>query len=435
MTWRQQWAPDISAGTRTGNQGTIRKVISQAGQFGALKLMNSQDVLRTERVARFDAETLALQHLDVFNVPKILEAGKESSGAPYFICEWVEGKTLQNFVSGSPQPLKLALKLSLQLAKILAAVHAQNVVHRDIKPDNLIVCQDGTLWLVDFGISWLDTKSGDQNLTILNDSRMGNHFLALPEFVGRDEKRDPRSDVTQAVGILFFLLTGAKPSQLRDAYLRPPHKGLLAEKFLPANTANPSWYKVLTIFDIGFAQTLTHRFQTAQQLYEHLDAVEDPVTVREEASPALAAARMRFETARMAIASQIDEVESNMLYALNQIATSVDSVAAAEGFNGPSKNACLVERPGYEIAVLWSMNHIRNNEPRIFYKLRACLFGEDNNRVELRLTAQHKNISTLDKRYYETFATDTTGFVTAGEACAREIFIDALEDLTRKYTI
>ena len=431
MTWTQNWQLDATVVARAGNQGTVKKVVNLQGQFGALKQPRPETSLRKERISRFSTEVRVLEQLEIEGIPKILESGIENNQAPYFISEWVEGETLQNAFGGKSQNFNISVDLSIQLACLLRAVHKHDVVHRDIKPDNLIVASDGKLWLVDFGIAWMESEEQDAQLTLLQGSRMGNHFLSLPEFIDRGEKRDPRSDVTQAVGILFFLLTGVKPVQLRDAFLRPPHKGDSADRFQSIAKMDSRWPQVLSIFDIGFAQTLTYRFQNAEQYLERLQLLNSPSNSNShlEEDPVVAAFKS-YETKRLSIDAQIDELEQNLITVLNEIASSVSVVAASKDFNGPLINAA-VERPGQEVAVLWQIMHKRNNEPYIFYKLRACLIGSGRNRLELRMTAQHQPMSSLDNVYFDVPSADITGFTEKGKGYARQIFADALMDLNR----
>ena len=140
--------------------------------------MRPVDAQRTERVSRFRTEVEVLRHLAVAGVPRVLAAGESVNGIPYLISEWIDGKTLTHTVNGRGMPLHTSVVITLQLANLLLDIHAKDVVHRDIKPDNLMIDQHQRLWLVDFGLSWLSGPE-DEQLTSVAGSRIGNHFLVL----------------------------------------------------------------------------------------------------------------------------------------------------------------------------------------------------------------------------------------------------------------
>ena len=431
MSWTQEWRIDSSSRIQHGNQGSVVRVFDCTERQGALKRMKPVDLERSERLARFTAEAAILEKLNIPGVPRVLERGVDDEGAPYFISEWVEGRTLTNVVNGRPQPLHHAIDVCQQLVHLLEAVHAQGVVHRDIKPDNLLVSEKGKLWLVDFGISW-NNNAVDQQLTEAAGSRIGNYFLTLPEHLENAEKRDLRSDLTQAVGILFYLLTGRKPSQLRNSFLHAPHEREPEASELRARIEGTQLTALLSLFDVGFAQTLPHRFQCAEQLLFRLVQLGQRQAQESSRGDQLSLAKASYLAARQAIDASIDEIEAKLVTAVKTVSSRVAAVAAREGFEGPHPTATQVVRPGREVATLWKMCQKGHGEPCIFYKLRACLVGTRQEILELRLTAQHSPVSTVDKMYFQVPAADITGFVSAAEKIADEILGDAIRDLTRR---
>jgi serine/threonine protein kinase len=400
-----------------------------SGMLGALKSMREADARRTERVGRFRTEVEVLKHLSVIGVPKVMASGESASGFPYLISEWVDGKTLTHTVNGRGMPLQAAISLTRQLAALLVKIHANGVVHRDIKPDNLMIDRQQRLWLVDFGLSWFAAPE-DEQLTAVAGSRIGNHFLVLPESIQPGAQRDPRSDVTLAVGVFFYVLTGWKPAQLRDALMRPPHKVPAAEEKLAAAASGPTLTAINSLFDVGFAPSLSHRLQSAQELVTRLAEVEQPSSLQAgAASDRIARSLQRYESTRRSIDAAIDGVEDRLVSSLRQIASAIKSVAVANGFDGPHENAVGVATPGKEVSVLWRMRKAGHHDPSIFYKVRACLSGAEAGTVELRLTAEHAPFSQLDRKYVEMPSADQTRLVTQGVALADAIFADAVEDL------
>jgi serine/threonine protein kinase len=434
MTYRQTWDIDKTSKSIAGNQGVVACVIRRTdGVLGALKVLKTADLCKTERTKRFQMEIAALKHLGCPGVPRILEDGYAESGAPYFIAEWMQGETLQRYVSGNALALESALAICDQLINILEQVHAQEVVHRDIKPDNMILSRDGRLSLVDFGIAWFNQQDLESELTEVHGTRLGNFFLILPEFYGSQDKRDHRSDLTFAVGILFYMLTGAKPVQLRDAGVRPPHRTAAASKFRDDAVADPRWPLVQSIFDVGFSINPDRRYQTAAELRAALHRVINFSNSNQlSADTRLREALASHHAARVTMDEQIDEIEQDLLGAVVEIASGVGAIAREHGFDGPV-NQSAVDRPGEVVSVLWQFKRIDHNEPKIFYRVTARLVGEEKNSVELRLTAVHREISTLDNLYYTGRSADVAGLILAGKQQAPQIVADVLIDLTSKF--
>lgn len=434
MTYHQTWDLDKASKSVAGNQGIVARVIRRAdGAVGALKVLKVVDRNSTERTKRFEMEIAALRHLNCSNVPRVLEDGKDENGAPYFISEWNPGLTLQGFVSGQPQTLEKALDICSQLVNILEQVHAQKVVHRDIKPDNMILNCDGRLSLVDFGIAWFSRQDPISELTEVHGTRLGNFFLVLPEFYGNQDKRDHRSDLTFAVGILFFLLAGVKPVQLREAGVRPPHRTDMASRFRSDAMADQRWPLVQSIFDVGFSINPDHRYQSAVELQAALRRVINFSNGTQlSADTRLREALASHHAVRVAVDEQIDEIEQNLMSAMVEVASGVGAIAKEHGFTGPV-NQSAVDRPGEVVSVLWQFKRVDHNEPNVFYRIRACLVAEKKSNVELRLTAAHPHISTLDNLYYTGRSTDVAGLILAGKQQAAQIVADALDDLTSKF--
>lgn len=429
MSWEIDWEVDSNASEKSGNQGVVRRVVNRStGEIGALKLMRKEDARRTERLTRFENEAEALRRLTVSGVPKVLAAGRSANGIPYLISRWIEGRTLTQTVNGKGMSLHDSVSITRQLVVLLSEIHKNGVVHRDIKPDNLMVDENQRLWLVDFGLSWLEGPE-DTQLTVRAGSRIGNHFLVLPESIQEGAQREPRSDLTLAVGVFFYLLTGFKPAQLRDSLLRPPHKTPSAQEIFSSIDSASTINAINSLFDVGFAQTLTHRLQSSEDFLVRLENISQPkITQGSSSSERIAASLQKYQSTRQLIDAAIDEIENNMVSSVRQIAAAVRDIARANDFDGPLDNAG-VTAPGREVSVLWQMKRTGHHDPYIFYKIRACLTGQDRSLVELRLTASHAETSSIDKIYIAVPASDHTQFVVKGVDFASEVFADALDEL------
>jgi serine/threonine protein kinase len=124
--------------TRLGRQVAIKFI---AGDIAA-------DAMATERLAREARLTSSLNHPNIVTVHDVGEAG----GQPYLVMELVEGRSLQEFIADGRIPLPRVLDLAAQIADGLAAAHDAGVIHRDLKPRNVMLTTDGRAKIVDFGL-------------------------------------------------------------------------------------------------------------------------------------------------------------------------------------------------------------------------------------------------------------------------------------------
>ncbi len=160
---------------------------------------------QAEAMGRFRREAQAAGRLIHPNIVTIYEYGEENDTA-FIAMEYVEGRGLKEILSAQPGfALAEVADILNQLLTGLQYAHANGIVHRDIKPDNLIFSPDGTLKIMDFGIARLESSS----LTMAG-SVMGTPSYMAPELFS-GEKIDQRSDLFSAGIILYQLLTGRKP--------------------------------------------------------------------------------------------------------------------------------------------------------------------------------------------------------------------------------
>jgi WD40 repeat protein len=161
-------------------------------------------------VKRFLAEAEALAAIDHPNVVGVFDQG-EYQGLPYFVMEFCPGGSLQQRVKDRPLPAKEAAVLVERLARGVQAAHARNVLHRDLKPDNVLFAADGTPKVTDFGLAKRFDDSGDGGLTATG-AVMGTPSYMAPEQAKGDSKRvGPAADVYALGAVLYRLVTGRPP--------------------------------------------------------------------------------------------------------------------------------------------------------------------------------------------------------------------------------
>jgi serine/threonine-protein kinase len=173
----------------------------------AIKLMHADFSEDTEQMRpRFYREARAAAKLQHRNIVTIFEFAEESN-IPYIVMEFLRGTALGARMNAQP-PLTLDDKLNIvaQLCDGLSYAHDQGVVHRDVKPDNVFLLEDGSVKLLDFGIAKLTTST----LTRQGDV-LGSASYMSPEQVGGSESVDGRADVFSTGVVLYELLCGKKP--------------------------------------------------------------------------------------------------------------------------------------------------------------------------------------------------------------------------------
>ena len=214
----------VSPGTRLGNY-LVRSLIGSGGMGEvylahderlrrdvALKLMAPRLDQEAQAVDRFIREALAVSALNHPNIVTIHETGEAAAGR-FIVMELVQGRSLREVIREGAT-VDQARDLARQVAEALAVAHAQQIVHRDVKPDNVMVRADGYVKVLDFGLARIAMSQHAGDATISAETRTGLVLGTLgylsPE-QARGEAVTTASDVF-ALGILLYeLLTGQHP--------------------------------------------------------------------------------------------------------------------------------------------------------------------------------------------------------------------------------
>ena len=186
-----------------GGMGTVWKARNTAtGGYVALKLLHSIYVDDADYVARFEREVEVSQRIVSPNVVQVLGYGKRGD-IPYVEMEYVDGKSLREIVrDGGPMSWEDSKPLLRQIAEGLGAAHAAGVIHRDVKPSNIMVNSAGVVKLADFGIARA------MDLTRMTG---GVTMLGTPAYMSPDIETTEQSDLYGLGCVLYEMLTGAPP--------------------------------------------------------------------------------------------------------------------------------------------------------------------------------------------------------------------------------
>jgi len=224
-----------------------------------LPIAPADDEIGSDLMERFLQEFALVSQIDHPNVARIFNQGFSESYA-YISMEYFPGGDLRELIAKGLQP-NVAIAILLQIAGALTAVHAQGIVHRDMKPDNVMIRADGSLALADFGIA----KQTNSEISRTKHGEVFGtpYYLAPEQALGLPV--DQRTDI-YSLGILFFeMLSGRRPFQADNAQaLMYQHVNAPVPR-LPSGLA---LYQPLV--DKMMAKKKTDRFENANLLIEYV---------------------------------------------------------------------------------------------------------------------------------------------------------------------
>ena len=182
----------------------------------ALKIVQ-HEVASPFTLRRFHLERQILARLEHPNIARLLDGGTTGDGRPFLVMEYVEGVPIDRYCAERHLTAPLCLELCLQVASALAYAHQNLVIHRDLKPGNILVTGDGVPKLLDFGIAkLLDAEHDVEGST--RTQRLMTPQYASPEQI-RNEPVTPASDLYSFGVLLYQLLTGKLPCGLDNCTL------------------------------------------------------------------------------------------------------------------------------------------------------------------------------------------------------------------------
>lgn len=189
----------------TGGMSDVYKAkCHKLNRYVAIKVLKKEFSEDRVFVSKFRAEAQSAAGLAHPNIVNVYDVGDED-GIYYIVMELVEGITLKKYIEKRGRiPYKEAVSIAIQVAKGMEAAHSHHIIHRDIKPQNIIISKDGKVKVTDFGIAKAATSS------TINSSAMGSVHYISPE-QARGGYSDERSDIYSFGVTLFEMVTGIVP--------------------------------------------------------------------------------------------------------------------------------------------------------------------------------------------------------------------------------
>lgn len=240
-----------------------------------LKFLSEELTTNELGLRRFLREARLASSLDHPNICTIYEVN-QVDGLDFIVMQYAEGKTLKQLIAGKPLEPQVTISIAVQIADALAAAHDQNVIHRDIKPGNIIVTKKGQVKILDFGLAKSlayanrDNEADESELT-RQGAQLGTPAYMSPE-QARGEPADQRSDIFSFGVVLYEMTSGRVPFKARsqaetmNAVINTPHT--------PVSELNRKVSADLaSVIDRALAKEPADRYQTTSEMLADLNRI------------------------------------------------------------------------------------------------------------------------------------------------------------------
>jgi len=253
-----------------GGMGIVYLAVRDDGAFKknvAIKLLRGDAVTR-EFLERFRHERQVLANFDHPNIARILDGGDTTEGMPFYVMEYVEGRPIDRHCDEEKLSLNDRLKLFQKLCGALQYLHQNQVIHRDLKPGNILVSTEGVVKLLDFGIA-KQLGPASMELTTADGTPLTPAYASPEQFTGR---ADARSDIYTLGVILYLMLTGKLPDQ---GTIKPPSESVREDTQRTQETTKQLRKRLMGDLDLVVLKAMHResrlRYGSAQELSDDLD--------------------------------------------------------------------------------------------------------------------------------------------------------------------
>lgn len=244
----------------------------------AIKVLPKRMSESPEFVERFYKEGKAAARLSHNNIVQAIDVGATPDDFHYFVMEYIEGKTLYDIMQ--PPPVgdgrnfseTEALDITMQIADALAHAHKRGLIHRDVKPKNIILTPQGVAKLTDLGLA-RDTDDKDA-ATSEAGKAYGTPYYISPEQIRGDVDIDFRADIYSLGATMYHLVTGRPPFD-GDTPSAVMHKHLKQPLVPPDHVNTALSAGIGEIIEVAMAKNREDRYQSAEDMLEDLGAVRD----------------------------------------------------------------------------------------------------------------------------------------------------------------
>ena len=249
-----------------GGMSTVYKATDKVLKRNvAVKILRDEFTTDEEFIKRFEAEAQSAARLTHANIVSIYDVGAEGN-LYYIVMELIQGKTLKEIIieERGPLPWKWSVNVAIQIASALEIAHRNNIVHRDIKPHNIIITEDGVAKVTDFGIAKAVSNS---TITAFGTTIGSVHYFS-PEHA-RGGFTDAKSDLYSLGVVMYEMLTGKVPFDA-DTPVSVALKHMQEEPEEPIEMNPNIPVAINKIIMKALQKDVTLRYQSATEMLEDL---------------------------------------------------------------------------------------------------------------------------------------------------------------------
>jgi serine/threonine protein kinase len=247
---------------------------NKLNRFVAVKVLKKEFCNNADIVEKFKGEATAIAALSDNNIVNILDVGTQDE-LNYIVMEYVKGKTLKDIIKQvGKMNYETAISVTIQIAKALDCAHRNNIIHRDVKPQNILVTEDGVMKVTDFGIAKSSTSE-----TITNTSTiMGSAHYLSPE-QAKGSFIDCRTDLYSLGVVLYEMVTGNPPFQA-DTAVTIALKHLQEDVVPPKNVNSKIPDSLNQLILKAVEKDPIKRYQSAKEMIADLQKIKDNPNAR-----------------------------------------------------------------------------------------------------------------------------------------------------------
>ena len=202
---------DLAKLTKGGVATVYKARQTSLDRFVAIKFLSAEFLWDDVTRDFFDRESLVIARLNHPNIIKVIDKGLTAKNRPYFVMEYVQGRDLDGIREKFKLSFHARIQLIMQVCRGMAFAHKNGVVHRDIKPGNILIDKQGHVYILDFGIAWLETSGKPQGSDIV-----GTPDYMSPEQFSSPAKVSSRSDIYSLGAVMYQLFSGHLPTDHMD---------------------------------------------------------------------------------------------------------------------------------------------------------------------------------------------------------------------------
>ncbi|MBN1601578.1 MAG: serine/threonine protein kinase [Chitinispirillaceae bacterium] len=252
-----------------GGMGDIFKAVQEPlNRVVALKVLPPQLSRDDEFTKRFEIEAKAISLLQHHNIVSLYEYGEEE-GLRFFAMQFVDGTDLGRYINDNKMlPIHEIIDLSKQICRGLRYAHSNNIIHRDIKPQNILLEKNGTVRISDFGIAKIFSNTG----ITLTGSAVGTPEYMSPE-QAQGQKLDVQTDI-YSLGILMYEMLTRRPPFMGSNPMAVAYKQVHELPVPPSAKRKDTPKRLELIILKAIKKDKRDRYATIEEMLDHLDSVD-----------------------------------------------------------------------------------------------------------------------------------------------------------------